>query len=75
MVTPGEILVQGQHIVEVGSTVKHPAGAQMVDLGDTTLLPGLIDAHVHFERSMLVPREFALAAVVHGTVATVSDPH
>ena len=44
---PGEVRVQGERIVEVGSTVAHPAGAQMIDLGDTTLLPGLIDAHVH----------------------------
>lgn len=39
------------------------------------VLPGLIDAHVHIESSMLVPSEFARLAVVHGTVATVSDPH
>jgi adenine deaminase len=42
---------------------------------ETFLLPGFIDAHVHVESSMLVPSEFARAAVVHGTVATVSDPH
>ncbi|GAA0878456.1 adenine deaminase [Algoriphagus jejuensis] len=39
------------------------------------LMPGFIDAHVHVESSMLVPSEFARLAVVHGTVATVSDPH
>ncbi len=39
------------------------------------LLPGFIDSHVHIESSMLVPSEFAKLAVVHGTVATVSDPH
>ncbi len=39
------------------------------------LLPGFIDAHIHIESSMLVPTEFARAAVLHGTVATVSDPH
>ncbi|MDX5345806.1 MAG: adenine deaminase [Hymenobacteraceae bacterium] len=39
------------------------------------LLPGFIDAHVHVESSMLVPSEFARLAAVHGTVATVSDPH
>jgi len=39
------------------------------------LLPGFIDSHVHIESSMLVPSEFARLAVVHGTVATVSDPH
>jgi len=39
------------------------------------ILPGLIDAHVHIESSMLLPSEFARLAVVHGTTATVSDPH
>jgi len=39
------------------------------------LLPGFVDAHVHIESSMLPPTEFARMAVVHGTVATVSDPH
>jgi len=44
---PGEVLVQGERIVEVGTKVAHPAGAETIDLGDSTLLPGLIDAHVH----------------------------
>jgi imidazolonepropionase-like amidohydrolase len=47
MVRPAEILIQGDRIVEVGSTVKHPGGAEVIDLGDRTLLPGLIDAHIH----------------------------
>jgi imidazolonepropionase-like amidohydrolase len=47
IVSPGEILVQGDRIVEVGKAVAHPAGAEVIDLGDVTLLPGLIDAHVH----------------------------
>jgi len=38
-------------------------------------LPGFVDAHVHIESSMLTPSQFARLAVVHGTVATVSDPH
>lgn len=42
---------------------------------DLYLMPGFVDAHVHIESSMLVPSEFAKLAVVHGTVATVSDPH
>ena len=42
---------------------------------DHYILPGFIDSHVHIESSMLVPSEFARLAVVHGTVATVSDPH
>jgi imidazolonepropionase-like amidohydrolase len=47
MITPGEVLVQDERIVEVGSAVKRPQGAEVIDLGDTTLMPGLIDAHVH----------------------------
>ncbi|MFI2741577.1 adenine deaminase [Zhouia sp. PK063] len=39
------------------------------------ILPGFIDAHIHIESSMLVPTEFAKLAVLHGTVATISDPH
>jgi imidazolonepropionase-like amidohydrolase len=47
IVTPGEILVEGERIVAAGTSVERPAGAQIIDLGDTTLMPGLIDAHVH----------------------------
>ena len=43
--------------------------------GEPYILPGFIDSHVHIESSMLVPSEFAKLAVVHGTVATISDPH
>jgi imidazolonepropionase-like amidohydrolase len=44
---PGEILVEGERIKAEGTAVEHPQGATVIDLGDTTLLPGLIDAHVH----------------------------
>ncbi|HWA95496.1 MAG TPA: hypothetical protein VG844_12915, partial [Terracidiphilus sp.] len=47
MLSPGEILVEGEHIEAVGSSVPHAANAKVIDLGDTTLLPGLIDVHVH----------------------------
>ena len=47
VVTPGEVLVQSERIVAAGTAVDHPAGAPIVDLGDVTLMPGLIDAHVH----------------------------
>lgn len=43
--------------------------------GASFIMPGFIDAHVHVESSLLVPSEFAKMAVVHGTVATISDPH
>lgn len=43
--------------------------------GEPYILPGFVDAHVHIESSLLTPPQFARLAVVHGTVATVSDPH
>jgi imidazolonepropionase-like amidohydrolase len=47
MLKPGEVLVTGERIVEAGAAVTHPPAAEIVDLGDRTLLPGLIDVHVH----------------------------
>ncbi len=47
IVAPGEVLVEGEYIKEAGKSVTHPAGAKVIDLGDATLMPGLIDAHVH----------------------------
>jgi|SRR5215469_4786522 len=47
MIAPGEILVRGERIAEIGATVAHDAGAETIDLGDHTLMPGLIDVHVH----------------------------
>ena len=47
LILPGEILIQGDRIVEAGASVKHPQGAEVLDIGDRTLMPGLIDAHIH----------------------------
>src|SRR5215469_10287471 len=47
IISPGEVLINGDRITEVGTGVKHPAGAEVIDLGNRTLLPGLIDAHIH----------------------------
>jgi adenine deaminase len=63
---PARVEVAGGRIVAIDAVGEKPT---------TFLLSGFIDAHVHIESSMLVPSEFARAAVVHGTVATVSDPH
>ena len=45
--SPGEVLVVGDRIAAAGAQVERPANVRVVDLGDTTLLPGLIDVHVH----------------------------
>lgn len=63
-----EIEVEDKRIVNV-----NVLGAEKV--GAPYIMPGFIDAHVHIESSMLTPAQFARLAVVHGTVATVSDPH
>lgn len=65
-VYPGEVFVEDGRIVRIergGGPYEH------------FLIPGFVDAHIHIESSMLAPAEFARAAAVHGTVATVSDPH
>jgi adenine deaminase len=64
---PAEIKVENGKIKSVTSRES--------GVGSQYILPGFIDSHVHIESSMLVPSEFAKLAVVHGTVATVSDPH
>lgn len=65
---PAEVCVNGGKIVSV-NRLKTATESQRY------ILPGFIDSHVHIESSMLVPSEFARLAVIHGTVATVSDPH
>jgi imidazolonepropionase-like amidohydrolase len=47
IIAPAEVRIEGERIAAVGTSVSHPAGAKLIDLGDTTLMPGLIDAHVH----------------------------
>jgi len=63
---PGIIHIAGGKIVAI---IEDPA------IDGPFILPGLIDAHVHIESSMIIPSEFARLAVIHGTVGTVSDPH
>jgi adenine deaminase len=67
-----EIFVENGKIVSIAS---NPNPDKYSDQTPNYILPGFIDSHVHIESSMLVPSEFAKLAVVHGTVATISDPH
>jgi adenine deaminase len=63
---PAQVIINNGIIVSI---------AEIDTVADQYILPGFIDAHIHIESSMLVPTAFAQMAVVHGTVATVSDPH
>ena len=47
VLAPAMIRIEGERIAEVGTTVRIPPGATLLDLGDATLLPGLIDLHTH----------------------------
>jgi adenine deaminase len=62
-----EITIEGERIASITPNPKLQT--------PNFILPGFVDAHIHTESSMLIPSEFARLAVVHGTVATVSDPH
>ena len=78
IVSPGEVLVQGEKIVAAGSSVEHPAGVETIDLGDTTLMPGLIDAHVHLflhpgDEALQTVMESVPQRVITATVAAKAD--
>jgi adenine deaminase len=68
---PAEVRISGGRI----ASIRELAGSEALQVDPGILIPGLVDAHVHIESSMLPPWEFARVAVRHGTVATVSDPH
>ena len=80
-ITGNLVNIQQEKIYPAEITVKEGKIISIRQIHDSQLtthyyiLPGFIDSHVHIESSMLVPSEFAKLAVVHGTVATVSDPH
>jgi adenine deaminase len=63
---PAEISIRGKRIVKI-SEADHDE--------EKLILPGLIDAHIHIESSMLTPGQFARSAVSRGTIGVVSDPH
>lgn len=65
----GELLLDGTRIAAVKKL------SDGINTAAPFVCPGFIDAHVHIESSMLVPSSFGRLAVVHGTVASVSDPH
>jgi adenine deaminase len=72
---PGKKFYSGIITIQNNRITAIDKNADSIDQKLPYILPGFIDSHVHIESSMLVPSEFARLAVVHGTVATVSDPH
>ena len=70
-VVEADVAIVGERIAGLGDY----DGAETVDLSGCTIIPGLIDAHVHIESSMLSVQEFARTVVTHGTTAVVADPH
>lgn len=67
-IRPSEIIIEDEKIVDI-------IDKDASEVPNIYILPGFIDAHIHVESSMLSPYEFARMACVHGTVATISDPH
>lgn len=67
-----EIAVAGGVVAGVGYGYE---GAREIDLGGRFVCPGLIDAHVHVESSLVPPGQFARAVVPRGVTTVVSDPH
>ena len=72
---PAEVAIVGDRIAAVTTDPGRYQAKARLDLGGEYLAPGLIDAHVHMESSLLSPGEFAGAVLPHGTTAVVSDPH
>ncbi len=80
IVSPGEVLVEGGRITAAGTSVPRPAGARVIDLGDRTLMPGLIDAHVHLflhpappSEGMQTVDESAPERTIEATLAAKAD--
>ncbi|MCY4019503.1 MAG: adenine deaminase [Chloroflexi bacterium] len=67
-----DIVLHDRHVVALGPGY---AGKQELDLGGKFVAPGLIDAHVHIESSLVTPPEFARAVLPHGVTTVITDPH
>jgi len=73
----GELLKQSVVVRDgvIAGVGDYDRGEEIFDLAGKYLIPGLIDAHIHLESSMLAPAAFAAAVVPHGVTAVVADPH
>jgi len=62
------VLVHGERIAEVGSEIQIPSGATVIDLGSATVLPGMIDAHVHVNTGGVTLAQRALRALANAQI-------
>lgn len=68
------VLIEDERIIGVGDYSEADADC-VHDVFGKYICPGFIDGHIHIESTMMLPAEFARAAVLHGTSAVVADPH
>src|SRR5262249_3340128 len=59
------ILIRGDRVADVGSAVQIPGGTRVIDLSSSTVLPGMIDAHVHVNTGGETPAQRSLIAVAN----------
>ncbi len=69
----GSLALLGSRIAGVGA--RYSEGSEVIDLEGGLIIPGLIDAHIHIESTLLLPSHFAAAVLPHGTTAVIADPH
>ncbi len=71
-----DVAIKGKRIALVGDARHCVAeGTKVIEAKGKLLVPGLLDAHVHIESSMLTPTQFARAVLPHGTTGVFIDPH
>ena len=72
-IAEADLLIEGGVVAALGTG--YPAGEVTIELGGGYIIPGLIDAHIHLESTLLMPDQFAAAVLPHGTTAVIADPH
>ena len=77
LIEGANVAIKHDRIAHVGKKIDHTVGdnTKIIDAKGAYLVPGFLDGHVHIESSMLLPSEFARAALPHGTTAVFADPH
>ena len=66
------VAIAGKYIAGIGN---YQTGKRIIDAQNLYLIPGLMDAHIHLESTLLTPSAFARAVIPHGTTSIFIDPH